>query len=383
MDASAPDLSRHKGSRLRERRRLYTREISSQVHERVAVPVMKTVVLLYDWPLGAAPHWLASGLAGKGFEVVSVGIPNYSMRNRQVPWRKIIVWWQYLVLAARGVRLARKRGAVVVSWSFIPGALAAVLGSLCPGARSLVLALNCIAHRKGRVHSSLRRLVYRAAFHSGRLLVTVNSQHSATRYREWFGFESDRVVVVHDAWSPHYDIGRPEDEDGGYVFCGGDAARDWDTFVAVAKTLPDLPFVAVARQVAWPPTARAARNVRVSFDIPESEFYSLARRARIVILPLRSTEAAGLIVLKRLALLGRLILCTRTPATESYYPSTQSRLLVTPGDVLAFVRLVREFWDDTRAREAAARQVQEFILEERSPDAFVDTVVSILVTCDA
>lgn len=342
----------------------------------------KRVVLLFDWPLGTTPHWLTSGLANRGFEVASVGIPNYSTRNRQVSWRKAMLWWQDFMLGVRGVSAAGRQGSVIVSWNFIAGAFAAVIGRFWRDKRPPVLALNCIAHEKGRAHSALRRLVYRTAFGSGRLLLTVNSQQSAARYREWFGFESDRVFLIHDPWQSHYDIGKPAAGDDGYVFCGGEAARDWDTFAAVARILPDTPFVAVARRADWP-AGEAAPNVRAYFDVPEGEFYSLARRARIVMLPLRSTEAAGLIVLIRSALLGRLVLSTRTPATESYYPGAQSHLLVSPGDVSAFVDLVRSFWDDAHARESAAEEIQKFILEERSPDAFVDAIASILATFDA
>lgn len=343
----------------------------------------KRVVLLFDWRLGTDPHWLASGLVERGFAVTSLGIPGYSMLNREVRWRKPVLWWQYCVLGARGACIGRMAETSVVSWNFIAGVFAAALMRVGRGEGAPVLALNCIAHDKGKVHAQLRRLVFRMAFGSGYLYLTVNSVESAARYGEQFGFARDRMFVVRDVWQSHYTVAESDEDDDGYVFCGGEAARDWETFIAVTRMLPDLSFVAVARRADWPAGAKPGPNVLLRFDVPEVEFYHLARRARIVMLPLRSVEAAGLIVLIRSALLGRLVLTTRTSSTESCYPESRSSLLVDVGDADGFARSIRRYWNDAEARKESAGQVQKFILDERSPEVFVDRVAAILSHMDA
>jgi hypothetical protein len=107
-------------------------------------------------------------LAERDFRVTTLGIPDYSMRNRHAKWRKVLLWWSYLVLGYRGVQLARRSAAVIVLWNFIPGVFAVLVSRVLPKPRVRVVSLNAIAFRKGVIHDFARRFVYRTAFASGR-----------------------------------------------------------------------------------------------------------------------------------------------------------------------------------------------------------------------
>jgi hypothetical protein len=336
------------------------------------------IVLLLDDRLDGNAHWIATGLARRGYQIALLDIPGYSTRNRLVRWRKAILWWQYLGLATRGLRLAGRGDATIVSTNFHVGTLAAALSRLRRGSRPNVLALNAIVREKAPALAWARTHLYRLAFGGGSLRLTVNSQENALRYQLMFGFDEQLVSVVNDPWAPHYPVEDRSDAGSDSIFCGGEAARDWDTFFAVARGHPRISFVGVAPSQDWSSGARIPSNVEMRFDIPESEFYERLEKARIVLLPLKGSVTAGLIVLVRSALLGRLILATKTPATESYYPTDRSELLVAEGDIQAFSKLIDRYWDDAPARRAAAADVKAHILEHRSPDSYLDAVASLL-----
>lgn len=336
------------------------------------------IVLLLDDRLDGGVHWIATGLGRRGYQVALVDIPGYSTRNRLVRWRKAILWWQYLGLAARGLRLARRCDATILSTNFHVGALAAALSRLRPGAHPDVLALNAIVREKAVALTWARTRLYRVAYGGGRLRLTVNSRENALRYQRLFGFDEQHIYVVNDPWAPHYPLDDRSDAGSDRVFCGGEAARDWDTFFAVARDHPEIDFIGVALSKHWSYGERLPGNVDMRFDIPEADFYDCVEKARIVLLPLKGSTTAGLIVLVRSALLGRLVLATRTPALESYYPIGRSDLLVAPGDAQAFSALVDRYWEDAAARQAAAADVKAHILEHKSPDSYLDAIASIL-----
>lgn len=340
------------------------------------------VVLLVDWAADGNGFWLGDLLEERGFRVRIVGIPNYSLRNRQVKWRKALLWWQYVVLGYRGAQLARRTASTVVAWNFIPGVFAAIVNQVFREPRVNVVSLNAIAFSKGAMHSFARRLVYRRAFASGRLWLTVNSHALRTLYGQWFGFTRSRVEVLYDCWSPAYKVGGPNGDDEGYVFAGGEAARDWPLVLEIAEQLPDVLFEVVAPRKDWPSSRSCPPNVHVQFDITEEDFYSLLEGSRLVLMPLNSTVTAGLIVLMRAALLGRIVVSTRTPATETCYPRELRHLLVEKGDDAGFCALIETLWGDADARVMAARLLQDHVYAERSPFGFADRVAELVRRAD-
>lgn len=345
---------------------------------RVELMSSSNIVLLVDWAADGHSFWLGDLLEERGFRVLTVGIPDYSMRNRQVKWRKGLLWWQYLVLGYRGAQLARQTDSIVVAWNFIPGVFAAAVSQCFPKPRANVVSLNAIAFSKGVIHNFARGFVYRRAFASGRLWLTVNSDALRELYGQWFGFTQSRVEVLRDCWSEDYMVGDPVMDDEGYVFAGGEAARDWPLVLEIAKQRPDVRFEVVARRKHWPSTHACPPNVHLRFDTSEEEFYSLVKGSRLVLNPLNSTVTAGLIVLMRAALLGRVVLATRTPATETCYPRELRHLLFEMGDVGGFCALIEAFWQNDDARVKAAQSLQDYVYANRSPYRFADQVAQLV-----
>ncbi len=343
----------------------------------------RPVVLLVDWRVPVHHgYWLQQKLQEFGLDVHVEGIDDYDMVNRRVRWRKLILWKQYFQLGLRGARLARSRGGIVVAWNFIPGAFAAFVSRLRRHPGPPVVALNMIFHDKGWLLNGIRSAVYRFAGGRNHLLLTANSEPLRRQYLDRFGFGSDQVTVLHDAWQPEYPTTRPSPADGGYVFSGGEAARDWQTLLSVARACPAIPFKIVARKMRWRETDVPA-NVEVRFDTSEEEFYGLAAGARLVLLPLLDVVTSGLTVLVRSALLGKPVLATRTPGTVPYFPAGCSELLVDMGDAGQMALKTLYYWDHLDTRLAKARSLQEHIRAKFSPDAYARRVADLVARAAA
>ncbi len=344
----------------------------------------RPIVLLLDYwvPVHNRKYWLQTKLEDLGLEVHVEWIRDYDMANRRVRWRKLILWKQYFQLGLRGARIARARGGIVVAWNFIPGAFAALVSRLRRRPGPPVVGLNMIYYDKGRVLNSTRSAIYRFAGGRGHLLLTVSSHSLRRQYVDRFGFRSEQVSVLHDAWQPEYPTARPSLDDGGYVFSGGEAARDWGTLLSVARACPHIPFKVVARRMRWKQTD-VPRNVQVRFDTSEEEFYSLAAGARLVLLPLLDRVTSGLIVLVRSVLLGRPVLGTQTPGMMPYFPADCRDLLVGIGDAEQMASKVQHYWNDPDLRLIKAQSLQDHVIAEFSPDAYARQVADLVAVASA
>lgn len=337
----------------------------------------KPIVLIVDWRLSDDEFWLQGELERLGFRVVTEGIPDYDMKNRQIRWRKLILWMEYLMLGWCGARMARRVGGVVVAWNFVTG-VCAIMASCLFRNRPPVVALNMIAHEKSKLHNLFRRLVYHWAFGTNRMLITANSSQLRDQYIESFRINPVSISVLHDPWSRDYEVRPPDALDSGYAFSGGDTARDWDALLAAAQICPEIPFKVVARRMAWRPKRQIPPNVSVVFDTSLDEFYTMARQSRIVLLPLNSNVTAGLIVLIRSLLLGRPVIATETPVLTPYFPDECGDLLVPMGGVEEMASTLRRYWTDHELRVKRAAALQSHVLEHFSPDAYARQVADVV-----
>jgi len=194
-----------------------------------------------------------------------------------------------------------------------------------------------------RCHNLLRRFVYHCAIATGRMWATVSSLPLCDQYVESFGISAARISILHDAWGPSHTVLPADRADEGYAFSGGDTARDWDTVLPVAHACSDVPFRIVARRANWHPTGDVPPNVNVRADTSPGEFFSIASRARLVILPLNSNV---------------------------------SDLLVPMGGAEEMASVLRCYWTDHNLRIKIAMVPESHVLEHFSPDAYARQVAA-------
>jgi hypothetical protein len=335
---------------------------------------VNSVVLLVDWKKDGE-FWLQEELIKLGWNVTLLDIQRYSIRNRQSRWRKILLWIQFLSLGWRGNFLAHKMKpkGVVVAWNFIPGALGALFGF-----RSVpTICLNLIYLDKGQLHSYLRKKIYEKALSNPNTLITCASEEIRQRICSDYHVQQDHAFVLADPWHSWYQKELPCRQDGGYCFCGGEAARDWKTFVDVARSCPSIPFKAVARRIDWH-EEYTSPNLEWHFDVPQDVFYRLVANARIVLIPLKSSMTVGLTVFIRSVLLGRPVITTHTPGLEQYYPSDCKDMLVPMFAWREMATLCQTYWHNETLRMAKTNSLARKVTESFSPVIYSEKLDKII-----
>jgi len=336
------------------------------------------IILLVDWQFDEQKFWLQPELEKLGFKVNPLGLPNYNLKNHSIKWRQIILWIDFLKLGWRGARMAQHNQGVVVTCNFQVGVFASLSARIVSRKNQPVIALNMIARTKGFLNQILRRLVYQTAFMSDQLLLTVNAPELRAQYLETFKIQPENISVLHDPWWPSYQVSLPNLNDEEFVFSGGEAARDWETLLSVAAACPEIRFKVVARRKNWAPTRNVTSNVDVLFDTSPEEFFSMAARSRLIILPLVSKVTAGLIVLIKSILMGKMVIATETPATSPYYPNDCQDLLIPESDVETMISRLKYYWINHEARLNKATNVQTHVIQHFSPEAYAKEVSNLI-----
>lgn len=341
----------------------------------------RTIILLASWRVeNPKKNWLHVELERIGYNVVTLDIPEYNIKNREIKWREILLWSDYLKLALRGIRIARRNdGAVVVACHSLVGVFVSLLSNPLSSTKRLpVIALNMIIRDKGIWIRFIRWFFYRNAFLSDQFLVTVSASELRDQYIKQFKIKFQNISVLRDCHGPVSIFSEPNIKGKDFVFSGGEADRDWHTLISVAKACPEIFFKVVARQRSWPRDLTVPSNVEVLFDTNQAEFYKLVSDSRIVLLPLMGTATAGLIVQKRSIKLGKLVIATNTPATVAYYPHDCKDLLVQEADVQTMTSNLRYYWHDPDACFSKVKKLQDHLRNNFSAQAYASQISELI-----
>jgi glycosyltransferase involved in cell wall biosynthesis len=331
------------------------------------------IFFVYDVGPQSRLEWMFSAFADKNVEIHWLPM-RYNEKNRIYRVRKILHFYCYIEAAFRAI-LRSKPGDVIISWNFIIGAFLGVLCRLLRRDR-VILSLNMIAHNKRGPVAFLREKLYNYAFGCPGFLFTVNSEEILQQYLSAYKIDRERVFILPDPYLPTY-CERPFDPAEGYVFCGGEAQRDWTTFFDAASRLPRRKFVGVSRRKYMPKDARIPDNVTMYYDVAVSEFDRLLENSAVVALPLLTEMPAGLIVMYKSIFMSKPLIITRTSAIENYLADRLSAILLPIGDSAGLVEAIETLLsDEPRARQMTL-QAREAI-RRFSPESYSRSVYSIL-----
>ncbi|NDW10590.1 glycosyltransferase [Dysgonomonas sp. 520] len=332
---------------------------------------MNKIYFIYDVGPQSRLQWLASAFSGKEVNWVAM---KYNPKNRVYRWRKPLHFLGYFEVAIRSIRTSGK-GDCLVSWNFIIGAFIGVLCHLFRIDRT-ILSLNMISHNKQGLISFIRKTVYNYAFSYKKFYFTVNSEDTLHRYLEEYKIRKEQVSVLPDAYLPGYKEENFRYESS-YVFCGGEAQRDWEVFFAAASQLPEHKFVGVGRKKYMPKQVHLPTNVQMYYDIEESDFDELLKNSSIVALPLKSKMPAGLIVMFKAIFLSIPIITTQTSSIENYLKDGVSAVLTEIGDVEKLKNAIKKLYSD-RDWGCTLTKNAKTAIEKHSPEAYSQAIYNIL-----
>lgn len=143
-----------------------------------------------------------------------------------------------------------------------------------------------------------------------------------------------------------------------YVCAVGGNARDYRMLMDVARNRPNIPFVVVARPANLE-GLDAPPNVRTLTNIPFADAMAIIRDARVMALPLKTTETpCGHVTIVGAFYLGTPVVVTASTGIEDYVTDGETGLVTPTGSADAMGSAIDRLWSDPAlaARLGAAGQ---------------------------
>ncbi|MEO1135398.1 MAG: glycosyltransferase [Pseudomonadota bacterium] len=161
-------------------------------------------------------------------------------------------------------------------------------------------------------------------------------------------FRIDRSKFLRAPWgvAPPLNSEQSRIIEGDYFAALGGEARDYKVLCDVARALPEIRFVAVARPHNFaglmPP-----ENLDVRFNLPFDAAWGVVQHAKAALIPLRSRQTpCGLVTLVGAMHLGKAQIVTNAAGTGEYLRHEETGILVPAGDADAFVAAVARLDQD-------------------------------------
>lgn len=325
------------------------------------------IFILYNFP--TKEHWLAESLSERfGKENVSVikikrRVHDSASGGRLNTLRSAPV----LALQCLKTLFKSKRNDVIVCWN---PKYATVLNfiSLLLFKKRRIIGLHWLSPKS----KGLRRSLERSFAKRSRNSLVVNAEANVNAWKTHLSLKNaENIYYLPDSYgkAEFYDYKlKPER----YCFAGGMNDRDWTLLAETAAKLKDVKFVCVALEKHFKSQVNnVPQNLKVYFNLPEDEYYSLMQNAYLSVVMLKRGDAAGLINLIKSAAYCIPCVSTFTSATEKYYDGDY--LTVKNPDEWAH-KISDIFALNERDYKALCIKYRDFIKQKFSPEHTADVI---------
>jgi hypothetical protein len=181
--------------------------------------------------------------------------------------------------------------------------------------------------------------------------------------RAWIERQRDevrrRAVFVPLPADGDFESARRSAGDGGYVFAGGGAGRDFAALIeAVQGTELELEIVTFSpATLGW--QGELPPNCRVAWRMPVTAFLERMAAARFVVVPLRDPDSDfGQTTVVQALSLGKAVVATRSPGIVDYVEDGKEGVLVQAGDVGGYRAAILSLAGDDALRAACERHAR-------------------------
>ncbi len=235
---------------------------------------------------------------------------------------------------------------------------AALIGFLPRRLRPLIVLTGCMWDRDAGFAGKLQGLIMRLADRAITRYV-VQSTEEMTIFPQTWGVDPDKLrlctyfYTIPPADAPNAHAAAPVDDlPADYVFSGGNAHRDYDTLVEVARRLPERQFVIATRRLDGrddlPPNLTARQ-------VPHAQFVTLMHNARAVVVPMQGelTRATGQQTYLNAMVAGKPTIVSRALGVNDHIAHRQNGWIV-EGSVEQYVEALQWVYDPANAPEVAA-----------------------------
>jgi glycosyltransferase involved in cell wall biosynthesis len=197
------------------------------------------------------------------------------------------------------------------------------------------------------------------------------SREEIRRYSSQFRIPESKFL-----WQPaiYNDQFHTEIRDAGYVFAGGNQARDWRTFLDAVSDLPWPVQIISSHRFGEVPG-----HVRVLGAVPAEQYYRCIAEASCVVVPtlsepLRVTGMATWVVAMAF---GKVVICTEPAGAADYFSHGISGFQVEHGDVVGLKDTIELVMRDKDLRCRVGRAARERAAEF-SPVRYRQRIIDLL-----
>lgn len=231
---------------------------------------------------------------------------------------------------------------------------------------------NLIFNPEGmNIKQRVRYWMYRLALKDKRFSVTVNSPVLVDFYAKLFHCSKNKFHVVYDSMSlseSESQMIRNRDITEPYVFFGGKAYRDVETFVKIVKLLPNVKFKAVILKNMIIPEMKRLKNLEVFHDLESSEFYRILNNSSVCCIPLKASIPCGLFVMQHAILMDIPIVATETMSMRTIVPDDNHGFLLHRGDAKGMAEKIELILDNENIRNKITSRAKEN-MKNMTPEA--------------
>jgi len=332
-------------------------------------------IILVDWKYSKG-FFLERFFESKSISFKVFDIPDYKTEERNTKIGGFKIYLKYIKLAYKAVKASNKNDDVIICWNFTTSI---AVGCVCKilNKNRKIIGLNIIAPPLKGIMEPLRNKLFNYVMKIDSFLVTVNSAEYIDEYSNRFNISNTKFKVLHDPFDSssvlsHFKPLRS------YVFCGGEAHRDWKTLFCAAKLTPEIPFICIAREKYFDKSIKVPDNVHLLFDVDYSVFYTKMQEATLVVIPLNSILPAGLIILLKAAAYAKPVIATNTPAIRNYIEDNNTGLLVEQSDSILLAEKIKTAYNDLQLQEKLATNLQNYLLLKHSEVSYSNCLTSII-----
>jgi glycosyltransferase involved in cell wall biosynthesis len=331
-------------------------------------------IILVDW-IDNGDFFLHKELLKTKIEHKIIGIPDYNINDRVTKIGSIRLYFKYLKLAFKAVKQSTNKD-VIVCWNFTTSIAVGIVCIISKRQRKII-GLNIIAPPLKGILEKLRNTIFGSIMRNQNFLITVNSKEYIKDYGKRFNIKDIKFQILNDPFLDSENLLKFSAKQS-FIFCGGEAHRDFETLFLAAKRLPDIQFVCIARRKFFSSSIDKPDNVELFFDTTHSFFYEKMNQCSLVAITLNSTLPCGLIILLKAASLGKPVIATRTPSISNYIINGYTGFLVEKKDVSDLVEKIELIINDITLQSNIVNNMQNHLKVNHSEKRYTKNLIKII-----
>ncbi|MFI3213623.1 MAG: hypothetical protein R3Y24_09810 [Eubacteriales bacterium] len=327
------------------------------------------IVVVYDEPIESCnKKWVHEGLEKKFYQVEVIGLQQKLSFIEQQGIKGKISARIMILKQAFQVKKVVTQDDIVFCWN----QWFALFFQLVTRGSYKMISYNWLTPNESKKTAWL----YRHVLENKNARIIINSKENRTKILNQYGAKDlDNIFYIPDVYDNKETFKKPKYDEERFCFMGGRANRDWDVFLQVAKSLPNMKFVGVAPKSDWDVARQITDNVEMHFDIDAAQYYEYMDKSFLALFPLKENRVSALINIAQAIQRGKLVLVSDIPCTKLYFAEEQKNLLLPLGDVSAMVREIECICNlSVEEYEEKVVNHQEYLRKNFSPEMAIEKI---------